>query len=136
MSKRFGFLDKCEDTMNLMSATKAFVVNANYIGVYPWTHLPAFKLSALFGKNARSNLQTFTQAQIRDKMASKDPSENENFLSKLLKLHAEGKLNMMEVFGTCASNIGAGSDTTSIALTGILWYLVKSPEALGKVRID
>ena len=110
-----------------------FLLRANYIGVYPWTHLLIFKLSMLLGGNARSFIQDFTVAQIKSQMATDKLSESDNTLARLLKMHKEEKLSMMEVFNVCASNIGAGSDTTSISLAAVLWYLIKSPEAMRKV---
>ncbi len=35
---------------------------------------------------------------------------------------------------TCSSNVGAGSDTTSISLSAILYYLIQHPEKLRKLR--
>ncbi|ORY15884.1 cytochrome P450 [Clohesyomyces aquaticus] len=43
---------------------------------------------------------------------------------------------MGEVFLTCMSNIGAGSDTTSIGLCAVLWYLLKYPETFAKLRAE
>lgn len=40
----------------------------------------------------------------------------------------------LDVFITCITNIGAGSDTTSINLTSILYYLIKEPRCFEKVQ--
>jgi cytochrome P450 len=59
-----------------------------------------------------------------------------DFLSKLLRLHADNpeKVTMSDVFGTCMANIGAGSDTTGISLSAVIYYLCKNPEAMRKLR--
>lgn len=64
----------------------------------------------------------------------KEPGCGGDFLVRMLKMHEEDPemFNMMNVFSTCMANIAAGSDTTSIILSAILWYLLKVPETLTK----
>jgi cytochrome P450 len=38
------------------------------------------------------------------------------------------------MFNTIGANIGAGSDTTGITLTAVIYYLMKNPECLRKLR--
>jgi len=59
-----------------------------------------------------------------------------DFLSKLLRLHADNpeKVSMTDVFMTCMTNIGAGSDTTGLSLSAVLYYLCKNPDAMRKLR--
>lgn len=91
-------------------------------------------------------LVEFVQAQMAERLShdnkeSKTPSDNESkddrqdFLSKLTRAHLRNpdEMTLSDVFGACLTNIGAGSDTTSIALTGILYYLYIAPACLAKV---
>lgn len=62
--------------------------------------------------------------------------ESDDFLTKVLRLHEEQpqSFGMEDVLMTCSANVVAGSDTTSISLSGIMWGLIKNPEAMEKVR--
>jgi len=82
----------------------------------------------------------FTQAQI-DKRKEDETSPHEldgtgDFLSIYLALHKKDPSSFtdQDLFAGCITNIGAGSDTTSISLSSVLYNLCKHPEALQKLR--
>ncbi|KAK5240450.1 hypothetical protein LTS06_012451, partial [Exophiala xenobiotica] len=67
----------------------------------------------------------------------KDESKpTDDFLTKLLRMHAlqPDKFSMADVYATCGTNIGAGSDTTSVSLAGIMYCLMRNPQSLQKLR--
>lgn len=69
----------------------------------------------------------------------KDESKStDDFLTKLLRMNAlqPDKFSMADVYSICMTNIGAGSDTTSVSLAGIMYCLMRNPEALEKVRAE
>lgn len=43
---------------------------------------------------------------------------------------------MSDVFMTCMTNIGAGSDTTGISLSSVIYHLCKNPEAMRTLRAE
>jgi cytochrome P450 len=75
------------------------------------------------------------QANFAD--IEKKPCVGDDFLAKVLQKNTEDPENftMSDVFLTCMNNIGAGSDTTSISLCAVLWYLLKYPDTYAAVRI-
>lgn len=62
----------------------------------------------------------------------------EDFATKLAKLREKDPAAYEAGRGDQAklANVGAGSDTTSVSLTGILYYLFKTPKALAKLRAE
>lgn len=85
----------------------------------------------------------FTGEQINQrKQALKvgDPAEKsqkKDFLSKLFHLHNENPERFPDaaIFTTCITNIGAGSDTTSISLCAIMQNLAESPAVYQKASV-
>lgn len=62
----------------------------------------------------------------------------ESFVTKFLRLQQERPDYITErsVFIAAAGNIAAGSDTTSITLSAILYYLCKTPRVMQKLRAE
>ena len=63
-------------------------------------------------------------------------SDRQDFLEKCTELKKVGKMDHPTMFNTIGANIGAGSDTTGITLTAIIYYLMKNPECLRKLRLE
>jgi hypothetical protein len=91
------------------------------------------------GSGGDSAFVDFTQSQLQERLANMDIEKIESkgdFLSKLLSLHADNpeKVTMADVFMACMTNIGAGSDTTGLSLSAVIYYLCKNPEVMRKLR--
>lgn len=97
-------------------------------------------MQKLSPRQGRGSMVEFTQAQI-DKRKEDETSPHEldgtgDFLSIYLALHKKDPSSFtdQDLFAGCITNIGAGSDTTSISLSSVLYNLCKHPEALQKLR--
>lgn len=81
----------------------------------------------------------FTADQIekgrKERQGGDGPEKRQDFLSRTLELHEQNpeKFPFDAVHTTCITNIGAGSDTTSISLCAILHNLACHPKVLVKV---
>jgi cytochrome P450 len=114
-------------------------------GVYHELHPLLFSIQQFFSKfglsgNGLQAMLVFSEDQIKERQESlKDveqkPVPSDDFLAKVLARHEESpeSFNMADVLDACATNIIAGSDTTAISLTAIVWYLMKYPQALSRV---
>lgn len=139
---RIGFLDQGDDIMGVISALDDHVAYATLVGIYPYLHRWLFHFrNWLAGSSGagRAYVIKFTSQRIRDAQSkpkavseSKDESAPEDFLSKFLAKHANDPDNFTygHVLGGCVSNMVAGSDTTAISLSAILYYLLKNPHTL------
>jgi cytochrome P450 len=63
-------------------------------------------------------------------------SDRQDFLEKCTELKKAGKMDHATMFNIIGANIGAGSDTTGITLTAVIYYLMKNPECLRKLRLE
>ncbi|EXK43526.1 hypothetical protein FOMG_02471 [Fusarium oxysporum f. sp. melonis 26406] len=135
--------------MDLVSGLHDFLTHAARIGVYPDLHPILFKLGKLAGKfqsagtNGIIRAFIFTRKQIGEykamnKFLKSKADDEEAFLPRLLRLHHEKPESVTEedVMRTCAINVVAGSDTTSISLTGVMWALLRNPKAMAKLRAE
>ncbi|PSK59404.1 Isotrichodermin C-15 hydroxylase [Elsinoe australis] len=137
-AKRFGFLDEGKDMGGLLHALHNYLIYAANVGVYSWLHsylsgalnwLPGHGMGYLIG---------FTAENIQERLSKpgsekRTEQEGDDFLSKMLR---EPEKFQKEMFGTCLTNVGAGSDTTSVSLSGILYHLIKNPDKMTKLRAE
>jgi len=113
--------------------------SAAWVGQVPWLYWLHDYLSPVIGNHLgitarHGSLRTFAMKEV---LARKDRgSDRKDILSKLFKVHEEkGELfDENAVVSMATSNIFAGSDTTAISTRAILYYLLKNPESLGKLR--
>lgn len=120
--------------MNLIRALDFFLVYAARVGIYPELHRFLFIFGAK-GIQGMVKIIKFVRAEMKKYIADAPDGDN-FFLARALKLH-QAKPDYFtdtEVYNTAAANINAGSDTTSISLTAVMWNLLKHPESFAKVR--
>lgn len=61
--------------------------------------------------------------------------DGEDFLAKMVRRHRNEreKFGFAEMMLVCAMNVGAGSDSTSVALSAVMWFFAEEPPVLAKV---
>lgn len=114
----------------MIYALHVYLVYAANVGIYAEWHPLMSKIVALLPSSGMSHLQSFTAQQITEGQTN-SPDKDSNgsasdpFLKKLLTMHVQNpdKSSLADIFTTCITNIGAGSDTTSISLTALLIQL-------------
>jgi cytochrome P450 len=79
-------------------------------------------------------MQRVIVGEIGARMQGASFSDRNDFLAKCIDLTKDGKMDQASTSGVIGSNIGAGSDTTGISLTAVLYFLMKNPDCLQKVR--
>ena len=161
-SKRFGFLDKGEDVGGTLAALQKSMVFSTLGGIYaswyPLLYYTLERVAPQSGPAGRTFIMNFVNQQLTDRKKSttepqtdkletsgpEDGSEMdsanmpEDFLSKIMKARQEKPDQVTEYhcFMMGLSNIIAGSDTTAISLSSILYYLSRYPETLQKLRAE
>lgn len=147
-SKRFGFLDGGSDIGSIIRTIDDEMVYFVMTGVYSGLHRWLFPIRNWWAGNqgtGRTYLMNFTKERIaehqsRPAAVSTEAAEASrlpmDFLSKFFMKHAADpeRFTMFHVLAGCASNIVAGSDTTATSLSGVMYHLLKRPDALGRLR--
>lgn len=146
LSKRFGFLDTGKDNGGMIAALHSYLVYLSTVGVVHEWHSTLNWIMSLFpGSGGMHYMGKFIEQQVTEGLKHKSKGELEkdeakptdDFLTRLLRMHAlqPNKFSMPSVFATCGTNIGAGSDTTSVSLAGIMNCLMRAPGTLTKASI-
>lgn len=149
-SKPFGFLDRGEDVSGLLQALQKVLAYSTLIGIYSSLHPYIFAVTNFFGIGGaagRTYLAGYVKQRIRQRKAEQTKNEEktlpahtdgspEDFLEKIMikNKDAPSKVTDYHVFMMSMSNIIAGSDTTAISLSAILYYLIRYPYVMQKVR--
>jgi hypothetical protein len=140
-SRRFGFLDRGEDENNLFGAIHQYLVYCANVGVINEWHSLLYKvLPWIPGSSGRSYMTQFSAQQLQEKIRETKSggvgdAGRGDFLTRLWSMHEKdpGKIGHGTMMSVCLTNIGAGSDTTSISLSAILYHVFKNPACLEKV---
>ncbi|CVK96642.1 related to pisatin demethylase cytochrome P450 CYP57 [Fusarium mangiferae] len=142
LDKRFGFLDSGADKGGMFASLHEYLKYCAVVGVEHEWHETLFWIMSKLPTRGLAYVAQFTGEQINQrKQALKvgDPAEKsqkKDFLSKLFHLHNENPERFPDaaIFTTCITNIGAGSDTTSISLCAIMQNLAERPAVYQKLR--
>ncbi|KAH7111699.1 cytochrome P450 [Dactylonectria estremocensis] len=146
-AKRFGFLDRGEDVGGVIGALEDFLYYASLTGIFPHLHPYLFYVRNLLAGAkgaARAYVMGFTSERMREHQVAPKavqtgedgPGITEDFLTKFLNHNARDpdRFTTYHVLMACSQNVLAGSDTTAISLSSILYHLLKYPECMKKLR--
>ncbi|KAI0450404.1 cytochrome P450 [Xylaria acuta] len=145
--KRIGFLDQGADIQGIMHELESHLIYGVLIGIYARFHRATFALvSLLAGKKGagREYVVRLSKVSIAEEQEKRKTGQAEDreligaepFVSKFLAKHEQDpeKFTMEHVLAGCTANMAAGSDTTGITLSAILYFLLKHPKCLQELR--
>ncbi|EXA30590.1 hypothetical protein FOVG_18046 [Fusarium oxysporum f. sp. pisi HDV247] len=107
-------------------------------GLYPWM----VRIVNLLGlRGLTDGLDTFVDLHMRqypqkEKSQGNETITNSTFMDTLLELQRNGKITDKEIRLCLFMNISAGSDTTGISLSCIIYYLYTNPDTLRQLRVE
>ncbi|KAI0888741.1 cytochrome P450 [Annulohypoxylon maeteangense] len=144
-SKRLGFLDQGLDIGGVISAIENALVYSSLVGIYPFLHPYLFSFIGwlvgggtgyVFAYTTQCMEEHQAAAQVMDVDEKPIPGRARDFISKFVaKHHRDPDVFTPEhIMEGCSNNMIAGSDTTAISLSAILYYLLKNPNTLAKLR--
>lgn len=99
-----------------------------------------FPLLPTTGGHGYVGKYTMNEIALRESLLkSPDVKERDgkpDFVSRFFQIRQEdpNKMTKMDIFTMCQSNIGAGSDTTAISLSAIVYNLLKHPKTYNRLK--
>ncbi|KAH0832551.1 hypothetical protein AYO21_06055 [Fonsecaea monophora] len=162
-SERFGFLDRGDDIAGTIAALEKSGVYSTLIGIYAWLHPFVYRVMEFLpnnGASGRTYLMNFVQQKIdarekertaegtkpttttakhiqQSQLAQEQQEQTpRDFLDKLRDGHLENpqQVTRYHMFMMGLSNIIAGSDTTAVSLSSVLFHLLTNPRTLEKLQ--
>ncbi|KEZ42273.1 hypothetical protein SAPIO_CDS6132 [Scedosporium apiospermum] len=140
------FVDEC--TAVLRTRLEEFAESGASVDISHWMQCYAFdvigkitmgskKLSGL--QNVRNFATTWVEAKVARFQSEKDwtsPNATTDIITRLLRGHDNdpGKISKAEILTAGIMNVGAGSDTTSIAFSAAIFNLLKHPSSLRQLQ--
>ncbi|KAJ5263439.1 hypothetical protein N7478_011044 [Penicillium angulare] len=131
-SKRFGFIEEASDK-GTFAQIEGALGSASWVGQVPWLYWIHDWLSPWIGNHLKVTNRHGLLREIAAKEVSQRSSvqsTHPDMLDKFMDVHRKHpeKFDNTAVMSMAASNIFAGSDTTAISISAILYYLCKHPE--------
>lgn len=139
-ARPIGFLDRGEDVSGIIEQLEFGTLYSSVMGLFhTWHQLVLGTLASLSTEvKGAAFIDAFT-LQLIDQQEEKSPLDTdgpESLLSKFLAVQKRDpeEMSTRDIKVSIFSNLSAGSDTTSITLSGILYHLLKNPATLAKLR--
>ncbi|KAL1618256.1 hypothetical protein SLS56_010620 [Neofusicoccum ribis] len=136
-ARRFGYIEAGSD-FGLFGTIAKTLLSGVWVGEIPWLYHLHQRLVPLIGNhlaiNARNGyLHDFTLKQMaarKERAAAGADDHNSDILSKLLAAsRAKPQLSESDIGFTLTSNVIAGSDTTAVSMSAIVYYLLVTSAA-------
>ena len=111
------------------------------VGVYSEWHQVIYRLAQMFAPRGKpyglAYIMEFARQIIADRVRQGKPREpGADFISLMYEMHLQNPsaFTIDEILFHSVPNIGAGSDTTAIAQSAVLYFLCRNPAVLEKLR--
>jgi cytochrome P450 len=130
-----------KDTTGLLKVIHTIMVYQNYIPLFPGLHRVLVAVTKLLKIPLPNMLINQMIAQTLESYKDYDFEEKRDtkatpFFAKAVRLCQEGKADEQALYDSCGSNIVAGSDSTSAALSSAVYHIYNNPSVLEKLRAE
>jgi cytochrome P450 len=136
LDRSFGLLEAGHDKDGLLHAVHVGSISyGSSVGLIPEIHRLYFWFQKIAPINSHWKVtQRAILREISARLQGVSTSDRKDFLAKCIELSKAGKLNQSTINNVLGTNIGAGSDTTGISMCAIIYFLMKHPNCLQKLR--
>jgi cytochrome P450 len=138
IGRSFGLIEAGNDKNGLLHAIHVTgITYGSHAGLIPGIHPLCMWLQGVLPTYSPWKVVTGSiGGVISERTQGESFSDRQDFLEKCTELRKAGKMDQHTMFNTIGANIGAGSDTTGITLTAVIYYLMKNPQCLEKLRSE
>ncbi|EUC29979.1 hypothetical protein COCCADRAFT_29025 [Bipolaris zeicola 26-R-13] len=141
LGSSMGMMEANTDVNGICAALDAAFHYTSMTGLFPSLHPWLISLTRVLclpiPTSRVDDFVTEKMALHLDEAAQVDGSKKgATFLSKMLALRNQGKVTDRDVHVCISMNIAAGSDTTAISLSSIVYYLYTNPKVLESLRYE
>lgn len=136
VGSRFGLMEDAGDKSGIIKVIDQAISYGAIVGLIPEWHWWLSKTTDILKIEPYRKVVDFVGYHLDNRVSgrTKSPEDRSDFLEKTLLMEKEGKATRFHTQGAANQNIGAGSDTTAIALTTAIAYLSMYPNTLAALR--
>ena len=135
-SKQFGFLAQGQDIADAIKNQTILTIYLAVMAYFPWAHnyLLANPLIEKLGLQPAMHVLDTCNAAIVQR--SSNDKVRKDMIEQWLEQHRNhpDRMPASEIFAAVCITVGAGADTVSAALQALLYYLLRTPDALALLR--
>ncbi|KAL2794547.1 cytochrome P450 [Aspergillus keveii] len=135
-SKSFGFVHSGFDIRNAIANTGLLVYYIALMGNYVWFHYLTLGNPLFSRLGLQPNSHIFDTCLLAVDNRKKNPEVRHDMMQRWMDIRAAHpeRLSEQDIFGAAVANIGAGAETISSTAQAVIYYLLKNPEYLKRVR--
>ena len=135
VGESFGFMHAGKDNIGILQAIHDGSVYGSRMGLISEVHHYLGKLVKIFKLKVPFDIVlSFINQNINARRSGETSSDRPDFLTKLLNLRHADKIEEVDLITTIGANIAAGSDTTAISLSSVIYFLATNPACLTELR--
>jgi cytochrome P450 len=148
--RRFGFLDEGKDVGKMIGSLHSTLEYSTLIGIYSWAHKWVYKFGQKIpgsGAAGRAYLASTVRKELDQRVAQRSSEEKDggrahdldaprDFLDLALDAEKDPEkgMTMRHVYAMLLSNVVAGSDTTAVSLSSVIFYVARDRRVLARLR--
>ncbi|QKX60212.1 uncharacterized protein TRUGW13939_07355 [Talaromyces rugulosus] len=136
IGRSFGLLEAGHDKDGLLHAVHVGSISyGSSVGLIPEIHQLYLWFQKVVPINSHWKItQRVILKEISARLQGVSTTDRKDFLAKCIELSKAGKLDQSTINNVLGTNIGAGSDTTGISMCAVIYFLMKHPNCLQKLR--
>ncbi|KAJ5782637.1 hypothetical protein N7457_004411 [Penicillium paradoxum] len=135
-SKSFGFVKTGTDIRNAVANTKALALYIAVMGHYTWLHNLTLGNPLLSRIGIQPSSHIFDTCLAAIDARKKNPEVRNDMMQRWLDVRAKypDRMAENEIFAAAVANIGAGAETVGAAAQAFVYFLLRNPQYLRRLR--
>lgn len=135
-SKSFGFVESGTDIGDAIANTRALALYIAVMGHYTWIHNLTLGNPLLSRIGIQPSSHIFDTCLAAIAARKENPETRDDMMQKWLDTRAKypDRMAENEIFAAAVSNIGAGADTVSATTQSLVYFLIRNPQYLQRLR--